>query len=165
MTLETLYLLRHAHAEETVVGTSRYADDRPLSGEGKTKMAQTAPNMAKVIERLDLIISSPLSRARETAEIVHEAIDISPKIVIAEKLQPGATPEEYRRVMVEHAAQIRSIMIVAHEPDLGAFLASVLRASPAAFPFKKGMLARVDMNDYAAVLRFFIPNFVFRAMR
>lgn len=165
MALETLYLLRHAHAEETKVLASQYADDRPLSDEGKSKMAQASPNMCRVIERLDLIISSPLSRSKETAEIVRGSFDVPVKLVCAEELQPGATTEAFRRVLVENASTLRSVMLVGHEPDLGAFLASVLRGFPSAFTFKRGMLARVDMNDYSATLRYFIPNFLFRSMQ
>src|SRR5262245_278476 len=86
-----LYLIRHA------VGDARgeaWPDDtkRPLSNDGASRMRKAARGLARLGVTFDVILTSPLVRTRQTADIVAAAFDIRPPIVAVESLAPGGSP-------------------------------------------------------------------------
>ncbi len=85
-----LYLLRHAIAEEP--SSARYSDDslRPLTQEGIEKMRQAATGAKKLEIEIDLILSSPFVRAKQTAEIFAESFAATKKINLTPHLEPIA---------------------------------------------------------------------------
>src|SRR5262245_47356052 len=86
-----LYLIRHAIAEER---GDAWPDDakRPLSEGGMKRMRKSARGLAEAGVSFDVILSSPLVRARQTAEIVAAAMVPRPAVVIIESLSPGSGP-------------------------------------------------------------------------
>src|SRR4026207_2510595 len=87
-----IYLIRHAIAVEA--GTPEYEQDseRPLTEKGRKKMRQIARGLRTLGVELDLILSSPYVRARETAEILAEVFKMKKKIAFSESLTPAADP-------------------------------------------------------------------------
>ncbi len=138
-----LYLIRHAIAEER---GDKWPDDdkRPLSLEGTARMRKAANGLVRAGVALDVVLTSPLVRARQTAEIVAGAFTPRPPIVTADPLAPGGS---YAGVLAELEKQgrRRRLALVGHEPDLGD-LAAKLAGIRQPLPFKKGAVCRIDVD-------------------
>lgn len=138
-----LYLIRHAIAEER---GEAWPDDnkRPLSEDGISRMRKAARGLARLGVSLDVLLTSPLVRTRQTAEIVAAAVDSRPAIVNAESLAPGGS---YGAVVADLEKQGRKtrIALVGHEPNIGE-LAARLIGSRHAIEFKKGAICRIDVD-------------------
>jgi phosphohistidine phosphatase len=83
-----LYFLRHELAGDRA---EWMADDRkrPLTEEGKRRMAGSARALAGLGLGLEAIVTSPLTRARQTAEIAAEGLGMQTKLIEDERLAPG----------------------------------------------------------------------------
>lgn len=155
-----VYLVRHAIAENhpTIpdpprIGATKakakilgsYGDpERALTEEGKTKMTRGAQGLRKLKVGLDLVLSSPLRRARETAEIVAQELG-GLKVEIAQALAPGGEPSEVVALLRRHH-NLHAMAVVGHEPDLGQLTSFLLTGSTDAchISFKKGGVACLD---------------------
>src|SRR4030095_12523900 len=91
------------------------------------------------------IMTSPLVRTRQTAEVVAAAFDTRPPIVIADSLQPGGA---YQSQLIDLEKQSRRarIALVGHEPGIGE-LAARLAGSRHPLEFKKGAICRIDVES------------------
>lgn len=134
-----LYLLRHGKAVEREAS----GDDasRPLTDEGRERTRSVAQGMRRLGLEFDLILSSPLARARETAEIVAEAFDAAGKLRFTDRLADSDAHAALIREIRALRPQPDSLLLVGHEPDLGE-LVSLLLGSASALPirFKKAGL-------------------------
>jgi phosphohistidine phosphatase len=137
-----LLIVRHAAAVPR--GTPGVADDdRPLTPEGKKKFEVAAKGLARIADRPDVLLTSPLPRAKATAEIAARAF---------RRIEPRTEPALARDSVGEILALLRkvssaeTVAIVGHEPVLSAVLAHLLGASDAdRLAFKKGGAALVDL--------------------
>ncbi|HZV11962.1 MAG TPA: phosphohistidine phosphatase SixA [Candidatus Kapabacteria bacterium] len=138
-----VYILRHAIAIPS--GTVRLKnDDRPLTKEGKKKMTKAAKGIASLIGNVDLILTSPLIRARDTAKITADVLGVENKIETCEYLAPGS-PTKNLLLSLGKYKNFKSILLVGHEPELG-FIASALLGSPSSVVrFKKGALCCIEV--------------------
>lgn len=140
-----LYLVRHAPAEER--GPAWPDDDeRPLSREGARKMGRAVRGLRALDVRPGVLVTSPAVRALDTARIIERGLMGAPAVVEASWLAPGATPAAIRaglRSMSPKAA----VVLVGHEPDLGAFAAWLLGAR-GPVPLKKGGVAAFDLDRW-----------------
>jgi phosphohistidine phosphatase len=161
-----LYFIRHGVAEER--GDS-WPDDtkRPLSASGMSRLRKGARGLVNAGVTFDVVLTSPLVRTRQTAEILAAAFDPRPPIVAAEGLAPGAT---YQGVLVELEKQSRRarIALVGHETSLGE-VAARFAGSRHAFPFKKGAVCRIDIERLPPAgpgsLRWFLTPRMLRAIK
>jgi phosphohistidine phosphatase len=137
-----LYLIRHGVAAER--GES-YPDDtkRPLTNEGVQKLRKEAKALVALDIVFDVILTSPLVRTRQTAEIVAAAFRNQPPIVNMASLAPGST---HNAIIEELTKQHRRhrLALVVHEPGLGEF-ASRLAGMRRPLEFKKGAICRIDV--------------------
>lgn len=140
--MPTLFLIRHAIAEER--GEAWPDDDlRPLTEKGAAKMQKIARRLVALDETAEVVVTSPLTRAVETARILEAAWTPSPVVSIVDELAPGHTPAATAGALGKLNAAAR-VAVVGHEPDLGAFAAWLIGArSP--LVFKKGGVARIDL--------------------
>lgn len=136
-----LYFLRHGLADRNQWDGPDF--DRPLTREGKNRMSQSADTMLDLDLEIDLIITSPLKRALQTAQIVAHRLDLEDSLVIDERLAPGFGVDELRQIFAERPAA-NAIMLVGHEPD---FSETIAELTGALVMVKKGSLARVDVLD------------------
>jgi phosphohistidine phosphatase len=119
-----LLVIRHAIAEdkELFAKTGRSDDLRPLTEEGRSKMRRVAEGLRIVVPRLALLASSPLVRARETAEIVAPGFKMA-RAEIVEALRPDRPFDAFLDWLRQRAApndeDDRRIAVVGHEPHLG----------------------------------------------
>jgi phosphohistidine phosphatase len=139
-----LYLIRHAIAEAR---GDAFPDDgkRPLSEDGIDRMKKEARGLARLNVSVDVILTSPLVRARQTADLVAAALDSRPPIVTIDSLAPGGSYAAFVTELEKHARK-RSIALVGHEPGIGE-LAARLVGSRHPFEFKKGAICRIDVDE------------------
>lgn len=161
-----LYLIRHAIA---AVRGDDWPDDtkRPLTEEGIKRMRSAARGLARLDVSIDLVLTSPLVRARQTAEIVVAALDPRPPIVTIESLVPGGGYAALIADLEKHAKKAR-VALVGHEPGLGEIAARLI-GSRHAIEFKKGAICRVDVDEMPPAgpgdLRWFLTPRVLRAIK
>ncbi len=139
-----LLLVRHAAAVPS--GTPGVPDDeRPLTPEGASKFRVAAKGLARIARRPDVLLTSPLPRARATAEIAARAFKrIEPTVEPA--LAHGSVDEIMTALGKRPAGA--TIALVGHEPTLSMILARLLGAADAErLAFKKGGAALVDLPD------------------
>lgn len=117
-----LYLIRHGIAEDpdsTLLNSIDSDELRPLTKVGRRKISQVANKLTKLELTFDLIITSPLVRARQTAEIlIHQ--QLSTKLELAQDLKPsGNLPAWLMKWNARSTATaISTLALVGHEPNL-----------------------------------------------
>ena len=131
-----LYFLRHGKA-----GSPRAANDdgRELTDSGTAALHAAAPLWRRLNLRPDVVLSSPLARAMQTAELFCEAVGGSP--TVDDRLRPGASWGDLAPAMAAHP-DARRVMFVGHEPDLSAAIVELTGA--ASVRMRKGSLACVE---------------------
>lgn len=138
-----LYLIRHGLAAER---GDNYPDDtkRPLTNEGVQKLRREAKALIALDLTFDVILTSPLVRTRQTAEIIGAAFRNAPPVVNMPSLVPGGT---HNAIIEELTKQHRRhrIALVGHEPGLGE-LAGRLIGLRKPLEFKKGAICRIDVT-------------------
>jgi phosphohistidine phosphatase len=142
-----LYIMRHGIAGER---GPAYPDDtkRPLTPDGKQKLREAVAGLAKLGVELDWIVSSPLVRARETAEIVRDGLGANTPLDLCDALSPGGSPEALLKFLARQPKRTR-VLITGHEPDLGLLAARLLGAGRhARLGFKKGGCCRIAFDEF-----------------
>jgi phosphohistidine phosphatase len=142
-----LYLLRHAIA--VLRGTEGYEHDadRPLTTKGQKKMYRIAEGIRALDLSFDVILSSPILRARQTAEITAEVLGIAKKLKFSDNLATDGEAEEVIREIRENYGNLDSLMLVGHEPDMSNLI-SVLISGEAglSITMKKGGLCKLTLD-------------------
>lgn len=138
----TLYLIRHAIAEDR---SDEWPDDgkRPLTTKGIAKMREVVAGLAALEPQIEDVLSSPLVRAKQTADVLLEGLKPAPRLSIVPALAPGGAPAQIAEALSGHAGA-ESLAIVGHEPGLGE-LAAWLVGAKTPFAFKKGGICRIDV--------------------
>lgn len=131
-----LYFLRHGKAGSPSRGDD---DARQLTTAGTDALRRASSLWQRVNLRPDVILSSPLARARQTAELVTEAI--GGEVLLDDRLRPGASWGDLARAMSDHP-DARRVLFVGHEPDLSSAIAHLTGA--ASVRMRKGGLACVE---------------------
>lgn len=141
-----LYFVRHGLAGHS---SQWQGDDanRPLTKKGKKRMEEEAVTLDKLGLKSDLILTSPLLRACQTAEIVAGQLKKA-KVVEDERLAPGFNIDKLGEILREHS-QAKALMLVGHEPDFGQTITSLIGGGEI-LP-KKGSLVYVDVPDPAVL--------------
>lgn len=160
-----LYLVRHAIAEER--GPS-WPDDskRPLTAKGIARMREVAQGLAAAGVEFDEILTSPFTRARQTADVLARAYRQPPRVTTFAPLAVGGSAKDVIGGLSAFAARER-LALVGHEPALGE-LAAVLVGASQAIPFKKGAVCCVSVSalppDLPAILEWFAPPRLLRQL-
>ena len=136
-----LYLLRHGVADWPDWDAAR-DDERPLTDAGIVKMKAEAETIERLELDLKALLTSPLARARQTAESVGERLDLRP--IEEPALAPGFNVKRLQEVLKRYP-DATAIMIVGHEPDFSRTIAQLIGGGRVAM--KKGGLARVDLES------------------
>jgi phosphohistidine phosphatase len=151
-----IVLLRHGIAEDR--GEGKPDEARELTDVGNRRMKQIARGLAELFPKVDVIISSPLVRARQTADWVARAYDLS--VEISDALSTDSDVAKFR-ALVDGLSVCRAIL-VGHEPTLSAFMLA-LTGMKGDIELKKGGCYGVRLGaDDAARLEWMLPP---RAMR
>jgi phosphohistidine phosphatase len=138
-----IWVLRHAKAEEGGPGTPD--EERALTTGAREKMRSAARAIARLEPKLDAILTSPLLRARQTAEPVARALSLQDDLIESEALSPGADPKDILREIEKRG--LGRVLVVGHMPHLGRLLGSLLTGhSNTLIEIKKGALARIEFE-------------------
>lgn len=147
-----IYLLRHGPAGDR--DPSRYPNDdlRPLTNDGRRRTESVARGIAALGLKIDHILSSPLVRARQTADEAARSLKFAVRqIVETPSLAPEIPPAD---VLGELAALDieASVLLVGHEPHLSQLLSLLVAGSAdvVRMDFKKAGLAGVECDDAVA---------------
>ncbi|NYT17544.1 MAG: phosphohistidine phosphatase SixA [Methanomicrobiales archaeon] len=137
-----LYVLRHGKAEVFPSSGGKDAD-RPLTRQGRNEIQHIASWLMKNRCHFNMIATSPLKRAEETAEIVAGVYGLTKSLVVWEDLSPGL---DFDRLMEQIAFcdGLSSLLIIGHEPSLSGCIGRIISGGGAAeITLKKGGLARI----------------------
>jgi phosphohistidine phosphatase len=113
-----IFILRHGIAEEAADVPQKPDRERVLTAKGKKRMKRNALGMAAAGWRFDRAFTSPLIRARQTADIVAAIVDVDGEVTTTEALVPDAAPELILEELRQQAQGARRILLVGHEPHL-----------------------------------------------
>jgi phosphohistidine phosphatase len=168
-----LYILRHANA-----GTRRANPiidvKRPLDKEGKQQCMLVGSYLNALNVQFDLIVSSSLKRALQTASLVGTETGYDGKITVSEALSPAATVGAFEK-LIAGLANYENVLVVGHNPNLAVFLGAVIgaRSSSAmgitqsvkpAIRLRKGAIARVDMARRPGTLHWLVDPRILRGV-
>jgi phosphohistidine phosphatase len=166
MAVLELYLIRHGIAEQR---GPQWPDDskRPLTAKGIDALKQEAKALENLDVTFDLIVSSPLTRTRQTADVFAARLSGKPAVVLSDALTPSGTSEAVVQEMATEARKGR-VALVGHEPNIGELCAYLIGAS-SPIEFKKGAICRIDFealpSKAAGQLRWFLPPRILKAAR
>jgi phosphohistidine phosphatase len=141
-----LLLLRHAIAEEQQEFARTGKDDRlrPLTEEGRRKMKQGAKGLREILPDVDLLATSPLTRAAQTGAIVDSVYGGLAEVEI-EELSPEATPTDFLRWLRKQKAG--TLAAVGHEPSISLILSWLLTGTERRiFSFRKGGACLIEFT-------------------
>ena len=140
-----LYLVRHAIAFDA--DTTRWPDDkdRPLTPQGEKRFRRAARGLARLVTNLDTVLSSPYTRAWQTAELLADDAKW-PKPQACEALEPGRMPAATLQVLQDYPSSAR-LALVGHEPTLHELVSYLLTAETGhvKVEFRKGGVARLSV--------------------
>ncbi|MBI3265047.1 MAG: phosphohistidine phosphatase SixA [Acidobacteria bacterium] len=159
-----MYLVRHAIAAEP---GPEYPDDadRPLTHQGEARFRKEVRALAALDIKIACVLTSPLIRARQTAELLREQYHDA-SLVETEALAPGGS---YRAVLAALSAlgDCSSAALVGHAPDIGELAARLLGAR-GAIEFKKGAICCIELSSLPpagpGTLRWFVQPRMLRAI-
>jgi len=142
-----LYFLRHGIAVDQGTAGYRKDSERPLTDKGEAKTWQTAKALGALEVSFDLVLSSPYVRARQTAEIIAQALKLKKKLQLIDTLKPGGDSRVLVRVLTGLASAPESVLLVGHEPDLSQLVSLLVSGDKGmGLVFKKGGLCKVGTD-------------------
>src|SRR5687767_11747438 len=161
-----LYLVRHAIA---AARGSEWPDDtkRPLTERGIARFKEAVKGLRRLEVEIDEIFTSPLIRARQTADLLAAGVEGKPPVKVLDALAPGHTSGAVMTQLAK-VAKRRRVALVGHEPDLGELAAHLIGAGRA-LAIKKGGVCRIDVGSLsarrAATLVWFVPPSLLRQLK
>ena len=165
-----LFILRHASA-----GTRRVNPlvdiKRPLDKDGKRHCLQLGMILNTMKLNFDLIVSSPLKRSLQTAQLVGTEMGYESKILISNALAPAATLAQFQR-MLRECQQYENLLVVGHNPNITTFLGALIGAPANAIGepdrarvrMRKGSLARLTLQRGPATLQWLLEPRIVRGL-
>jgi phosphohistidine phosphatase len=142
------YFLRHGPAVDA--GEWSGSDfDRPLTREGQERMTRAAKTIAALRPKIDVIVTSPLVRAKQTAAIVAQRLKLQDRLVEDARLGADFGPSRIAAILSDHR-NADEVMLVGHEPGMSRTVGEIVAG--AGIVFKTGTLACVDVPDPAALV-------------
>jgi len=123
--------------------------DRPLTESGRDDIETVAISLRDLHVDFDRIATSPLKRAKETAEIVVSQYESAPKLEIWDELRPEGSKQD----VIQRLSRLRQdadILIVGHEPFLSSLVGEIISGgSTARIGLKKGGIAKIQIHSFA----------------
>jgi len=150
-----LYLMRHANAGLSRGSTAADAK-RSLIKEGKEQCILMARVLSALNVQVDVIVSSPLKRAMQTAQFVGTELGYDAKVEISPALKPGADYAGFQEMLAKYAGY-EGVLVVGHNPNVFQFLGRLITGNGgAAIRMRKGSVARVDFDRHPPLLQWLI---------
>jgi phosphohistidine phosphatase len=150
-----LYLMRHANAG-TIRGNPLLDAKRGLIKEGKEQCMLMARVLNALKAPIDVIVSSPLKRALQTAQFVGTELGYDARVEISPALGPSASYPDFQALLATYAGR-EGVLAVGHNPNLFQFLGRLVTGNGgASIRMRKGSIARVDMENHPPRLQMLI---------
>lgn len=143
--VQKIYLVRHGIAADPDEWKGP-DDSRPLNAKGRRSFRETARAFARLGERVELVCTSPLVRAVQTAEVLAGVLELD-EVTVLEELRADVPVQR----LLERVAELpaKRIALVGHDPQLSGAAAALGRVEPARIEFPKGAIVRFDADDAA----------------
>jgi phosphohistidine phosphatase len=157
-----IYFLRHASAGEHIANPKK-DEKRALDKSGIEQCGYVGRALNALDVHVDVIISSPLKRAAQTASLVGNELSYEGKLQLEEALRPTTTFSDFRQLL-DRYGKYDSIMCVGHNPNLSEFLGRAISGAgcEASIELKKGAVAKVEMGRNSAVLQWCLTPKILR---
>ncbi len=158
-----LYFLRHASAGQRLANAKK-DEKRGLDKDGVEQCGYVGRGLAALGVQAEVIVSSPLKRATQTAALVGNEMGYEGKVVVDSALRQQASFSDFQKMLEKYARQ-DSMMVVGHNPNLSEFLGRVIADSgEAVIDLKKGAVAKVEMRRNSGSLSWCVTPRIFRAL-
>jgi phosphohistidine phosphatase len=160
-----IYFLRHANAGEPLSNPKKDAK-RALDKEGIAQCGYVGRALAALDVQVEVILSSPLKRAAQTASLVGNELSYEGKLQFEDALRPGASFADFRKLIDKYAKR-ETIMVVGHNPNLSEFLGRSISPTgcEASVELKKGAIAKVELGRNSANLQWCLTPKLLRALQ
>jgi phosphohistidine phosphatase len=150
-----LYLMRHANAGLSR-GSTVLDAKRSLIKEGKDQCILMARVLSALNVQVDVIVSSPLKRSLQTAQLVGTELGYDAKVEICPALEPGGDYADFLEMLAKYAGY-EGVLAVGHNPNVFQFLGRLITGNGgAAIRMRKGSVARVDLDRHPPLLHWLI---------
>jgi phosphohistidine phosphatase len=143
-----LYLLRHGIATSRNDHGTESDNDRTLTAQGVKRMRKATRGLRRLRVPFDAVLTSPLVRARQTAQIVVEGLDLTDRLEELTALAPNGSVQDLFSSLKPYKDRDH-LLLVGHEPFLSAIVSYVLthdEKRSVNVVFKKGGLCRVEID-------------------
>ena len=154
-----VYFLRHASAGQHKI-VPKQDEKRAIDKIGEQQSRDVGRALAGLGVKVDAIVSSPLTRAMQTAELAAKEFGHKNKIVISDAMRPEASYDQFHDLLAQYRKS-NAIMVVGHNPSITEFLIHLLTGSEhcQCVDFKKGAVAKVEVQEGKCVLNWlFTPK-------
>jgi phosphohistidine phosphatase len=152
-----LYLMRHANAG-VFRGNPLLDAKRGLVKEGKEQCMLMARVLNALKAQVDIIVSSPLKRSLQTAQLMGTELGYDAKVEISPALAPNATYNDFQALLAPYANR-EGVLAVGHNPNVFQFLGRMITGNGgAAIRMRKGSIARIDMDRHPPRLQWLIDT-------
>ncbi len=158
------YFLRHANAGEHL-NNPKKDEKRALDQIGIEQCGNVGRALAALDTRVEVIISSPLKRAAQTASLVGNEMGYEGKLQLDDALRPDASFSDFRKLLDKYSKH-DVIMVVGHNPNLSEFVGQCISQTgcEAGIALRKGAVAKVDMGRNSASLHWCLTPKVLRTL-
>lgn len=158
-----VYFVRHASAGQHKADPAK-DEKRPLDNDGIEQCTTMGRALAALETHVDLILSSPLKRAAQTASLIANELGYEEKIVLTPALRPDANYAKFTALLEGHTHH-EAIMVTGHNPNLSEFLGRLIGGgSRAGMDLKKGAIARVEVDRRRGILHWMITPKLVRTL-
>jgi phosphohistidine phosphatase len=151
-----LYFLRHASAGQSFKDKKK-DEKRPLDQDGIDQSVEMGRLLASLGVEFDSIVTSPLTRAAQTASLAAKELGQENRIVEDDALRPDASYDDFQDLIRKNAKKA-AVMVVGHNPNFSEFLSLLIseNASENTVEMKKGGLAKVEVKQQRGTLRWYV---------
>lgn len=158
-----VFFLRHANAGQRRTNP-KLDEKRPLDREGIEQSRYVGRLLSSMDVHVDLIVSSPLKRATQTAALVANEIGYEGRLVLDNSMKPAATYEQFE-ALLRTCSRLEAVMVVGHNPNMARFVSRLVThgASERSVEMKKGSIARVEVTPKRTLLNWMITPRIAKA--
>lgn len=155
-----LYLIRHSIAENISLDKKDF--DRELTSEGKSVIAKTSQAWKNYINQLDIVLSSPLTRAVQTAEIISSNLQTNQNLIKDNNLGTGSRTSDLIELL--NSLDYENVAVVGHQPDLSIHINNFCGTGSFNLVFPPAALAKIEFDNSIKYGRgkliYFIPPII-----
>jgi phosphohistidine phosphatase len=135
-----LYLIRHSISERN--SFNKKDVDRELTKEGELLINNSANTWKNFIDNFDIILTSPLKRARQTSELISSVMQTTKNILVENNLAPGSRTSDLIDILKE--MDLNHIAVVGHQPDISIHISNLCGKEGFNLVFSESTIAKIE---------------------